>query len=98
MEIIHKRAEGGGTFAAVDADNSIGEMTYHMESSELMSIDHTEVKSKERGNNIGIKLLDFASDYARSKQLKIKPLCAYVNAMFQRYNDKYKDVMLNQSI
>lgn len=97
MEIKHKTTEGGGIFAALDGNNTLGEMIYHMETPEVMSIDHTEVKPEEQGNNIGIKLLDFATEHVRSRNIKIRPACAFVGAMFRKYNDKYKDVQLKQS-
>ena len=69
-------------------------MTYHMESSLILSIDHTEVKPSERGNNVGLELLDYAVAFAQESNLKIRPVCKYVKVMFRKHADKYKDIEL----
>lgn len=91
-EILHKQADKQGVFSASSGNEVVGEMTYHMETSSIMSIEHTEVKSSERGNNLGMDLLDDAVAYARENNLKIRPVCKFVNVMFRKYPDKYDDI------
>ena len=54
---------------------------------------HTEVYPAYEGNGYAALLLDAISVYAREKEIKIVPLCAYVIGAFRKYPDKYADVM-----
>lgn len=57
-----------------------------------LTVFHTEVSEKLKGQGIGLKLIGKMVDYARENQLKIIPLCTFVSAQFQRHPDQYTDV------
>ena len=98
IDIKHQHDDKKGIFIARSQDESIGEMAYHTESTSIMSINHTEVKTSERGNDVGIQMLDFAVDYARKNNLTIRPVCKFVNIMFRKYPDKYDDVKVKTQL
>lgn len=93
-DIEHKHGEKGGLFLARINDEVMGEMSYHLESDTIMAIEHTEVKTSARGNNVGMELLEAAVAYAGTNQIKIRPVCNFVNVIFNKYPDKYRDVNL----
>lgn len=59
-------------------------MTYAL-AGKVMIIDHTYVPQSLEGRGVARALLDAALDEARSKGLKIQPVCSYVVAQFQRH-------------
>ena len=46
-----------------------------------------------RGQGIATQLLDALAAYARENQVKIVPQCSYVQSMFDRHAEKYRDVI-----
>ena len=64
-----------------------------MESTKVVfTIFHTEVASEFEGRGFAKLLLDQLVSYAREKELKIIPLCPYVNIQFRRHTAEYADV------
>lgn len=94
-DIAHKQGKDEGVFLAILENKVLGEMSYRMESPAVMAIEHTEVKESERGNNLGMELLDVAVAFARDKNCKIRPVCKFVNVMFEKNTAKYGDVNIN---
>ena len=56
-----------------------------------MTMDHTYVSDELRGQGVAKKLLDEAANYARTNNLKMKPVCSYVVAAFEK-SEAYDDV------
>ncbi|MEG0260976.1 MAG: GNAT family N-acetyltransferase [Lysinibacillus sp.] len=57
----------------------------------VMEMDHTVVSDKLRGQGVAKKLLDHAAEYARDNNYKMKAVCTYVVAAFEK-SDAYDDV------
>ena len=82
MEI--KRTENGreGIFEAFDGQERMGYMSYTWDNDEQMAIEHTVVDPA---------LLDEAVCYARQNHKKIRAVCSFVVAKFQK-SSAYDDV------
>jgi len=93
MNIQQEEQDGQGSFYIEDKGNRLAEMTYYLEEPDVMVIDHTEVDDALRGRNVGGELVDMGAEYARTKHLKIVPLCPFVKGIFEKtgsYNDVWK--------
>tara|TARA_R110002049_G_scaffold308171_2_gene511228 strand:+ start:490 stop:771 length:282 start_codon:yes stop_codon:yes gene_type:complete len=80
----------GEFFFEVDG-NKLGLMTYSHAGSGKIIIDHTEVDESLKGQGVGYKLIEAAVEYAITNDLKIMPLCPFVNAVFKKRSE-YNDV------
>lgn len=69
----------------------IGKMSLAMTGGRL-AVFHTEVDPEFEGRGFAKLLLAELVGYAREKDLRIIPLCPYVNAQFHRHPAKYEDV------
>lgn len=67
-------------------------MTYSFAGDDKFIIDHTEVDELLKGQSIGYKLVEEAVTYARTKNLKIMPLCPFASAVFKKKSE-YHDVL-----
>ena len=68
-----------------------GKMTIAMTHGKL-TVFHTEVSPEFEGQGFAKLLLEKLVTYAREKDLKIIPLCPYVNLQFRRHPEEYADV------
>ncbi len=89
--ILHKETDTNGLFYIEKDGKIIAEMHYSFEEPGTMTVKHTDVKPELKGKGIGTKLLDALAEYARKKDLKIMPLCPFVEVQFNRY-EKYNDI------
>lgn len=87
MEITIKEVENKGFVIATEANKRAGVMTYSRAGENHIIIDHTEVESEFKGQDIGKKLLYKIVEMAREKDIKITPLCRFANAMFMKLTD-----------
>ncbi|MFC4722014.1 GNAT family N-acetyltransferase [Geojedonia litorea] len=69
------------------------QMTYTYAGPHKIIIDHTEVSEKLKGQGVGYKLVEFAVQFMRAKEIKAIPLCPFANAVFQKKKEVYFDVM-----
>ena len=53
---------------------------------------HTEVPQPLEGQGLAAKLMRFALDFAREKQLRVVPLCPYASS-FLRKHTEYQDLV-----
>jgi predicted GNAT family acetyltransferase len=83
--------QGRGAFVIEDAGQRLAEMEISVAGDNL-TVYHTEVSDKLKGQGIGSKLLDRMVGYARDNKLKVIPLCPFVHAQFKRHPDKYGDI------
>jgi uncharacterized protein len=83
MEI--KRDEHGkkGAFYIEENGEWVAEMTYFRSGEGEITIDHTEVDEKFRGENIGRDLVGEAVRFARDNGLKVKATCPYAKKMLE---------------
>jgi hypothetical protein len=61
-----------------------------------LTVFHTEVAREFEGRGFAKLLLDQLISYAKEKDLKIVPLCPYVNAQFRRHPAEYADVWFKE--
>ena len=66
--------------------------TYIKSGDGQITIDHTEVDEKLRGQGVGEDLVKAAVDFARESGLKIKLICPYARKVFEK-NPDYGDVL-----
>jgi predicted GNAT family acetyltransferase len=89
--------EGEGSFNLQDGEKKIGDLTFRVVGEELTAY-HTEVSSEYGGQGLGKKLVEALVDYARSRNLKVRPLCPYVHMVFKRNPEEYNDIWLKKSL
>ena len=61
-----------------------GEMTYTWAGADKFIIDHTEVDDAFSGQGVGKQLVMAAVDFARTKHVKILPLCPFAKSVFDK--------------
>jgi uncharacterized protein len=93
MLIQHKEEGSKGSFYVEENGEQLAEMTYTMAGPGLMIIEHTEVSDVLKGKNVGYQLVETAVEYARSKEIKIFPLCPFANSVFKRKGTTFADVL-----
>ncbi len=76
-EIKHFSDGPRGRFYLVDAETTVGELTYRMRDA-VMYVDHAVVSPTLRGEGLGRVLVDACVEYARGHNLLIRPVCSYV--------------------
>jgi predicted GNAT family acetyltransferase len=93
MENIQLKIDdnGFGHFYIMEANERLGEMEIRIEGSRL-TVYHTEVAEKAEGKGYAKLLLEEMVGYARNNNLKIIPLCPFVQAQFKRHPEAYADV------
>ena len=82
---------GKGAFVLEDDGERLAEMVIGISGGNL-TVYHTEVSDKLKGQGVASKLLTAMVDYARANNLKVITLCQYVSAQFKRHSDQYKDI------
>lgn len=93
MENITLKLEpnGRGAFVIDEGESRLAEMEIAVQDKNLI-VYHTEVSEKLKGQGVGSRLLSEMLAYARSKELKVVPLCPFVHAQFKRHPELYADV------
>lgn len=91
--LIQQTEEAGKGKFYVEVDGvQLAEMAYHMSADNVMVIEHTEVDESLKGKNVGKQLVHQGVEYARSKGIKILPLCPFANAVIHKTKE-YHDVL-----
>jgi predicted GNAT family acetyltransferase len=57
-----------------------------------LTVYHTEVSEKLRGQGIALSLVSALVDYARKNKLKVIALCPYVRSQFSKNPGQYADI------
>ena len=83
--------QGRGAFYIDDQGERIAFMDISIVNN-MLTVFHTEVDEKLKGQGIAGQLLEHMVSYAREQGLKVVPLCPYVSAQFKRHPEKYEDV------
>ena len=83
MQIQHDEHGRKGAFYIDEDGEWIAELSY-VKNEGTMTIDHTEVDEKLRGEGIGEDMVKAAVEYARKEGLKIKPDCPYARKVIER--------------
>ncbi len=92
MQIQRDEHGRKGAFFIEEDGEWIAELTYFTNSG-TMTIDHTEVDEKLRGEGIGEDMVKAAVEYAREKNLKIKPACPYARKIIES-TPEFQDVLV----
>lgn len=82
---------GKGAFVLEEAGERVAEMAIGISRGNL-TVYHTEVSDKLKGQGVASKLLATMVDYALQHKLKVIALCPYVLAQFKRHPEQYADV------
>ena len=80
-----------GAFVITQGGERIAEMAIGL-SGKNLTVYHTQVSDKLKGQGVAPQLLSTMVDYARAHKLKVIALCPYVHAQFERHPDKYSDI------
>jgi predicted GNAT family acetyltransferase len=83
MEIQHDEHGRKGAFFIDDEGEWIAELTY-FKTGDTMTIDHTEIDEKLRGEGIGEDMVKAAVEYARANGLKVVAVCPYAKKVIER--------------
>lgn len=84
---------GEKNFYIGDNENDpLAEMAFVRSSDKLIIIDHTYVSEELKGQGVGNKLLDALTEWARSEDKKIIPLCPFAKAQMEK-DSKYHDLI-----
>lgn len=94
---LHLNEKNQGAFYVMEGVKRKGEMVVGI-SGKNLTVYHTEVADKAEGKGLAKKLLDAMVDYARKNDLKVIPLCAYVQAQFKRHPQEYADVWQKENV
>lgn len=92
MEIQLKEHKDKGFAIAHIEGEKAGMMSFNIPNDKFIIIDHTEVEEKHKGEGVGKELLLNIVEMARTKNIKIFPLCPFANAMFKK-NAEIRDVL-----
>jgi uncharacterized protein len=91
MQIQRDEHGRKGAFFIDENGEWIAELTY-VNDNGTMTIDHTEIDEKLRGEGIGEDLVRAAVEYARENGLKINPVCPYAKKVIDR-TPEFQDVL-----
>jgi uncharacterized protein len=83
--------QGRGAFVIEEDNNRVAEMEISVAGKNL-TVYHTEVAEKLKGQGVAGQLLEAMVEYARSHQLKVIALCPYASAQFKRHPERYGDI------
>ncbi len=81
-----------GAFYVEENGERLAEMTYVWSGTDKFIIDHTEVSDKLGGKGVGKQLVTAAVEFARTKNVKIVPLCPFAKSVLTRATE-YHDVL-----
>lgn len=90
MEFILNKTDVYSAYEYETDGQKLAEITW-IEQNGTMTMDHTYVSDELRGQGVAKKLLDTAAAYARENNFKMRPVCSYVVAAFQK-SDEYDDI------
>lgn len=92
MKIQREEHGKKGAFFIEEDGEWLAEMTYFKSGDSEITIDHTEVDPKLRGEGIASDLVAEAVKYARANGLKIKATCKYAKKELDA-NPEFSDVL-----
>lgn len=92
MKVQQEDNDKKGEFYIEVEGNRAALMTYTWAGEDKLIIDHTEVGDALRGKGAGYKLVAASVEFARSKNIKILPLCPFAKSVFDK-KPEYSDVL-----
>ncbi|MDT3426734.1 putative GNAT family acetyltransferase [Paenibacillus forsythiae] len=85
-------SSGEGRFYIAGDAEDLAEITYKLDNSKTMIVDHTYVSEQLRGQGAGEQLVKAVVDKARSEGLSVIPQCSYAAHQFKKHPE-YGDVL-----
>ena len=82
----HESGKSGEYHAHVEGSDHIGRLTW-VEHGGVGAAEHTVVPKEIGGRGVAGKLVDALIADARAQGFKVKPVCSYVVAAFERHPD-----------
>lgn len=95
MNIERKENEGQGRFFIEENGSRIALMTYEKTGANEITINHTEVDSNHRGENLGKDLVTEAVKFARENDLKIAATCPFARKVLSAATE-FDDVFVSE--
>lgn len=92
MKIEQRDARPEGEFIALKDGMEVGKLAYSWIGIDKILIKHTGTDPQYRMQGIGLSLVTAAVDFARSKKIKILPLCTFARQEFRK-RPEWKDVL-----
>ena len=93
MKIQRDEHGNRGAFYIEEDGEWVAEMSYVKSGKDIMTIDHTELDPKFRGENTGEDLVAEGVKYARENDLRLKSTCKYAHEVLSENSD-YEDVFI----
>lgn len=82
---------GEGRYEIRVDEELAGFVTYRVKTG-LIELVHTEIDEEFEGHGLGSRLISFALDDARERELAVLPICPFVNDYIQRHR-QYVDLV-----
>lgn len=93
---MHEVKQGAHSFYIGESeDHWSATMTYVPSGEKRITIDHTYVSEALNGQGVGKLLLKALTDWARTENLKITPVCSYAKAQMEK-NSEYHDLIYRE--
>ncbi|MDE1207554.1 GNAT family N-acetyltransferase [Tenacibaculum larymnensis] len=92
MKVQQEDKGGKGEFYIEVNGSRDALMTYTWAGKDKLIIDHTKVGDSLRGKGAGYKLVAASVEFARSKNIKILPLCPFAKSVFDK-KPEYSNVL-----
>ncbi len=92
MKIQHDEHGKKGAFFIEEDGEWVAELTYEKSGDGEITIDHTEIDPKLRGENIGEDMVAEAVQYAKKNNLRIKATCPYAKKVLDE-KPEYAEVV-----
>ena len=92
MEIKHEQQKRKGLFFVEQEGDRLAELEYFTSAPGEITVYHTGVNEKLRGQHVGVKLVAAVVGYARENGLKIVPTCPFTKKVIDR-TPEYQDVL-----
>lgn len=98
FEIMLSESDTKGVFSMYapkeghDVPVKSGEMTFSKAGNGIWIFDHVEVTADMKGTGAASALVKHGVEMARTRDVKVIPLCPYAKAQFKRHTD-YHDVL-----
>ncbi len=93
MEIRHEEQNKKGSFIIDEKGERLAQLDYRSSAEGEITIYHTEVDEKLRGEGIGEDLVAAAVKFARENNLKIVATCPYAKKVIEE-NEEFRDILV----
>ncbi|MDX8335187.1 MULTISPECIES: GNAT family N-acetyltransferase [Cetobacterium] len=91
MKIVHD--EKSSAFYVFENNLEIGELLYSIKEDNLIKLNSTWIEEDYRNQNLAITLTEAFIEFAKSKNLKIIPICSFSKVYFKRNYEKHHEIL-----